>query len=111
MKQRPRRVLVIDPNPEFASSVAAILRDAGHLAYPCTAGAHDASDLLVIGLPAPWNVSPSLDAGVPVLLLIGSASHGQIEAWTRCRPRFGLLAKPVAPTRLLEAVDDLLATD
>lgn len=111
MKERSARVRVIDRDPEFAGSVAALLRDAGHRVSPRTGAQLTTYDLLVIGLPAPGNVSPSLDEGVPVLLLLGSPRYGELEAWTRSRPGYGLLAKPVSPAALLEAVDLLLAPE
>lgn len=101
-------VRVVDRDPELAAALAAILRDAGHHALCGPAAEDEPVDLLVVGLPAPWDVGPELGAGAPIVVLKSAAAYGDIEAWTSGRPAYALLDKPIAPAALVRAVCALL---
>lgn len=102
------RVRVVDGDPEFAASLAAILRDAGLHATTCP----DASapcQLLVVGLPAPPDAYRDLDPQAPIALLkLASTPYGVLEGWIRRRRGYAILDKPVSPATLVETARTLL---
>jgi len=107
VKAAAPRVRVVDRDAELAAALVAVLRGEGIDA--CGSPRHGEPDALVVGLPAPDEVSPRTAPGVAVVLLDGGARFGEPEAWLLGRPGYVLLTKPVTPDELVEAVRTALA--
>lgn len=100
---------IIDRDPELAAAIAAILRDAGLATIACP-DERFACELLVVGLPAPRDVSRRLDPVAPVVLMRTSGvAYGVVEEWVVDRPGFAILEKPVSPAALVHVARTLLA--
>lgn len=104
--ERPR-VRVVDRDAELVASLSAVLRDAGYAVTRCNRP--ETLDVLVIGVPPPPGVCPSLAPDVPALVLaLPSTSYGELEAWVEGRARWALCSKPVPEDVLLESLRELV---
>lgn len=93
------RIALFDADPELRDALAVLLRGRGHTVSPSLAG--EAPDVVVVGLPAPSDLSPDALPDAPLLLLIGSAlALGELERWQAASPRWSILWKPVRESAL-----------
>ena len=94
------RLLLLDTDRHFAAFLTSLLERRGH----CVLSAIDESeppDAVIVGIPAPFSLSPEKLLDVPLLLLVdGQLPSGEPEAWIAGRTRWALLSKPVRESAL-----------
>lgn len=99
------RLLLLDTDRPFAAFLTSLLERRGH----CVQSAIDESeppDAVIVGLPAPFSLSPEKVLDVPLLLLVdGRLPSGEPEAWIAGRTRWALLSKPLRESALELALE------
>jgi two-component system response regulator HydG len=117
-----QRVLVVDDDPGYLRTLAAILRDGGYIVFEAV-DLGDALDKLKGGAPAAVVLDLRLDNAAPrdsvvairavspaVCLILYSGSSGAIEETTATVPSswvYATLRKPFPPERLVELLNEI----
>lgn len=117
-----QRVLVVDDDPDYLRTLAAILRDGGYTVFEA-ADLDDALEKLKGRAPAAVVLDLRLDNAAPrdsivairqvspaVCLILYSGNSGAIEETTQAVPTswvYATLRKPFPPQRLVELLDEI----
>lgn len=89
------RILVLENDEFLARSLTTVLTRRGHDVRTQN-DPNDAPDAVILGLPAPYRVSPRSLPPVPLLLLAGELPYGELERWIDGRSRWGVMSKPAS---------------
>jgi len=100
------RIRLIESDAELAAALTSSLRRAGHTVDDSAPVPTPEPDVVVAGLPARSDATPSQAPRSPIVVLVGGARKDEIERWIEGRPRWVVLAKPVSSATLLAALRD-----
>lgn len=100
-------LLLLDVDRNFVAFLTELLVRHGHRVQH----AFDETsppDAVIVGLPAPHDVTAERLRDTPLLLLVdGSLPFGVIETWIEGRTRWALLSKPVRESSLELSLDSI----
>lgn len=97
------RIFVFDADADLGDSLAALLARRGHEVVRQLDD--HAPDLVIVGLPAPCELSPDALPRAPLLLLLGPQLRiGELERWIGAAERWSIASKPVRESAIDTAI-------